>query len=261
MARAVKVGGMHPRVPSNLDFIRSLAFVAARDVKSWTLDEYWRRDSMRDRCNRNLMWVASHLTTVSCLDPETAASISNLDLLIERGVAVMPHYRYMDSNYNFYHCRESKDQVDEYTVFWTIKDFFPKLATEAKRLLKEGEEAAMAKERARQPYNPFSEETCRKITAACRRRGTTSLVLYGSYADGTQGLHSMIDFLAVMNPRLHPDRRIRDRIALGYDLERILGGPVDMDCPSFVRDRYKKDSIDNCHVLLYSNEDPTFRSG
>ena len=119
----------------------------------------------------------------------------------------------------------------------------------------------MAKERARQAYNPFSEETCRKITEACRRRGATSLVLYGSYADGTQGLHSKMDFLAVMSPRLHPARRTRDRIELAYDLERILGGPVDMSCPSFVHDPFKKDSIDNCHVLLYSNEDPTFRSG
>ena len=127
---------MHPRVPSNLASIRNFAFSASSGcqvvVSGQVLDE---KTDTRDRCNRYLMWIASHLTTVSCLDPETAASISNLDLLIERGVAVMPHYRWVDSNYDFSNFRESKDQVDEYTVFWTIKDFFPTLARETGTLL------------------------------------------------------------------------------------------------------------------------------
>ncbi|MDE0232926.1 MAG: nucleotidyltransferase domain-containing protein [bacterium] len=251
---------MHPRVPSNLASIRNFASSAAMDVKSWSLDKYWRRDRVRDGCNRYLMWVASHLTTVSCLDPETAASISNLDLLIERGLAVMPHYRWVDSNYNFYHCRESKDQVDEYTVFWTIKDYFPTLAREIGTLLAEGAKAAMEKERCRKPYNPFSEKARQRIAVACRNRGARSLTLYGSYADGTQGLHSQIDFLAEMNPRLHPDRRIRKMIELQFDLELILNGRVNMTGPHRFWDPYEKDSIENCSVLIFSREDPGFRS-
>ena len=251
---------MHPRVPSNLASIRNFAFSAAADVKSWSLDKYWMKNDTRDRCNRYLMWIASHLTTVSCLDPETAASISNRDLLIERGVAVMPHYRWVDSNYDFSNFRESKDQVDEYTVFWTIKDFFPTLAKETRTLLAEGAKAAMEKERCRKPYNPFSEKARQRIAAACRTRGARSLTLYGSYADGTQGLHSQIDFLAEMNPRLHPDRRIREMIELQFDLERILKGRVNMTGPYRFWDPYEKDSIEHCSVLLFSQEDPDFRS-
>lgn len=251
---------MHPWVPSSLAYIQYLASSAATDIESWSLDKYWRRDRTRDQCNRYLMWTASHLTTVSCLDPETAASISNLDILIERGVAVMPHYRWVDSNYDYSNYRESKDQVDEYTVFWTIKDYFPTLARETKTLLAEGASAAMEKERCRKAYNPFSEKARQRIAAACRTRGARSLVLYGSYADGTQGLHSEIDLLAEMNPRLHPDRRIRDMIDLKYDLERILTGRVNMTGPYRFWDPYEKDSIENCSVLLFSQEDPDFRN-
>jgi predicted nucleotidyltransferase len=239
--------------------VQTAASVYGGKLKSWSLDRYWEEDWHRDRCNWSLMQIASDLTSINCLDPETAASISNSELLIERGVAVMRHYRWVDSTYNFLHYPESKDQVDEYTVFWTIKDFYLTLAEEAEKLLKGGEEVAMEMERRRQPYNPFSEEARRKISLACRRRGARRLILYGSFADGTQGLHSKIDFLAKMNPRLHPHRQNRDMVDLQYDLESILGGRVDIGDASWMRDPYKKDSIENCSVLLYRKEDPGFR--
>ena len=258
--RRVEWCRVHPRLPSYLARIRNAASDQARRLKRWTLKRYWEEDSARDWCNRALMGIASDLTTVSCLDPETASSVSNRDLLIERGVAVMPHYRWIDSNYDFLYSQEPKDEVDEYVVFWTVKDYFPTLATETERLLKSGEKAAMETERHRRPYNPFSDRACREIDKACRERDARSLTLYGSYADGTQRLNSKIDFLAEMNPRLHPKRQTRTMVELQFDLERILGGQAHVSWPLRIWDRYEKDSIQNCSVLLYSQEDPTFRS-
>lgn len=207
------------------------------------------------------MVIASHLTTISCLDPDTAGLVSNRRLLIERGVAVMQEIGWVDSNYAFLRDREHEEEVDEYTVFWTIRDYFPTLAVETRRLLKRGRKSAMKKERSRRPYNPFSPQACERITEACRIRGARSLTLYGSYADGTQSLCSKIDFLAEMDPRLHPDRQNRTMIDLQFDLEGILGGPVRIRHPSWIWDPYHKDSIENCSVPLYSREDPTFRAG
>ena len=207
------------------------------------------------------MVVASRLTTISCLDPETADSVSNRELLVERGVVVMQEYGWADSNYVFLRPPGHEPQIDEYTVFWTIKDYFPTLAVETKRLLKAGEKRAMEKERRRRPYNPFSPQACEKITEACRNRGAQSLTLYGSYADGTQSLCSKIDFLAEMSPRLHPRRQNRTMIDLQFDLEEILGGPVEIKRPSWTWDPYHKDSIENCSVPLYLGKDPTFRAG
>lgn len=252
---------MHPRVPYHLSSIRNAASVEASALRFWSLGRYWSKDRRRDSCNRSLMMIASDLTSVSVLDPQTAASISNRRLLIERGVALMEKCRYRDSNYDFYRCREREGEVDDYMVFWTVKDYFPTLARETRRLLRRGRRAAMEAERRRTPYNPFSEEACRRIERACRARSARSLTLYGSYADGTQGLHSEIDFLAEMDPRLHPDRRIGSRVKLRFDLERILGGRVDVTSPSWIWNSYKKDSIRHCSVLLYSREDPTFRGG
>lgn len=255
------MAGMHSRVPSHLSDIHNAALSRSRELKSVTLDQYWRDDDQRDWCNRSLMIVASDLTTITCLDPDTAASLSNRELLIERGVAVMQEVGRVDSNYIFLPDRDRQEEVDEYTVFWTIKDYFPTLAVEARRLLHRGRKEAMEAERSRTPYNPFSPRACEKIAEACRTRGARSLTLYGSYADGTQSLRSKIDFLAEMNPRLHPDRQSRTRIDLQFDLEEILGGPVWISNPSWIWDPYHKDSIENCSVPLYSREDPTFRAG
>lgn len=250
---------MHPRVPYHLSTIRNVAVLEAAALKLWTLDRYWKKDRRRDSCNWSLMVIASGLTSVTVLDPETAALISNRELLIERGVAVMEKCRRVDSNYNFLHLPDRKDEVDDYMVFWTVKDYFPTLARETNRLLKKGKRAAMARERRRTPYNPFSEEARRRIEEACRKRGARSLTLYGSYADGTQGLRSKIDFLADMDPRLHPKRQTRSMVELRSDLEQILGGQADVSSQSWIWNSFKKDSIRNCSVLLYSREDPTFR--
>ena len=72
---------------------------------------------------------------------------------------------------------------------------------------------------------------------------------------------SKIDFLAEMSPRLHPRRQNRTMIDLQFDLEEILGGPVEIKRPSWIWDPYHKDSIENCSVPLYLSKDSTFRAG
>ena len=63
---------------------------------------------------------------------------------------------------------------------------------------------------------------------------------------GAQGLRSKTDFLVEMNPNLHRRRQVRDMVELEYDIGRILGGRADLNMPSWIWDRYKRDSIRHC---------------
>ena len=73
------------------------------------------------------------------------------------------------------------------------------------------------------------------IREICRRYGASNIRVFGSVARHDAGEASDIDLLV----DLEPGRTLFDLGGLAYDLERLLGRPVDVATPGLLRARIR----------------------
>lgn len=85
----------------------------------------------------------------------------------------------------------------------------------------------------------------------CRRLGVARLALFGSAATGdfTAG-KSDYDFLVELDPAA-PGSRAERLLELADNLERLLGAPVDLVNPRYVRNPYFAAEIQRTRVPVY----------
>jgi len=70
-----------------------------------------------------------------------------------------------------------------------------------------------------------------RIREICRRHGASNIRIFGSVARHEAGKESDIDILV----DLEPGRTLFDLGGLAYDLERLLGRPVEVATPGLLR--------------------------
>jgi len=67
--------------------------------------------------------------------------------------------------------------------------------------------------------------TAEQLWEVARRHGVIRMRVFGSWARGEAGPDSDLDLLI----KLEPGRTLWDCVALKRDLERVVGGPVDVN--------------------------------
>ncbi len=89
------------------------------------------------------------------------------------------------------------------------------------------------------------------ITALCQAHGVLHMEVFGSAASGDfQPETSDIDFLVELDDQT-PGSRAKRWIALAEALEQLLGRPVDMVNPRFIRNAYFLDAVNASRIPLY----------
>jgi len=89
------------------------------------------------------------------------------------------------------------------------------------------------------------------ITALCQAHGVLHMELFGSAtSEAFQPDSSDIDFLVELDTQA-PGSRAKRWIALAEALEHLLGRPVDMVNPRFIRNAYFLDAVNSSRVPLY----------
>ena len=100
----------------------------------------------------------------------------------------------------------------------------------------------------------FLEKRIPQIAAICEQHGVTHLELFGS-ATGDQfdPQHSDYDFLADLNHAI-PGSRASRWIALAEALEALLGRPVDLVNPKYIRNPYFLKSVNDSRTVIYERQ-------
>jgi predicted nucleotidyltransferase len=92
------------------------------------------------------------------------------------------------------------------------------------------------------------------ITALCKAHGVLHLELFGSAAGtGFKPESSDVDFLVELDTET-PGSRARRWIALAEALEQLLGRPVDMVNPRYIRNPYFLDAVNASRIPLYDQQ-------
>lgn len=90
------------------------------------------------------------------------------------------------------------------------------------------------------------------IAELCRRHGVASLALFGSAASGTfQSGKSDYDFLVELDPKA-PGSRAARLLGLAEALEALLGAPVDLVNPRYIRNPYFAAEVARTRIPLYA---------
>lgn len=94
-----------------------------------------------------------------------------------------------------------------------------------------------------------------EIAALCRQYGVVHLELFGS-ATGTDFRPdtSDYDFLVELDPD-DPGSPARRWIALAEGLETLLGRPVDLVNPRYIRNPYFQNSVNASRIVIYDRQD------
>lgn len=93
------------------------------------------------------------------------------------------------------------------------------------------------------------------ITALCKAHGVLHLALFGSATTADfKPESSDFDFLVELDTET-PGSRAKRWIALAEDLEKLLGRPVDMVNPHYIRNPYFLDAVNASRVPLYDRQD------
>ena len=89
------------------------------------------------------------------------------------------------------------------------------------------------------------------IETLCRRYGVARLELFGSAATGEfkPGL-SDYDFLYELDPTVTTSQAQR-LIDFAESMEALLGAPVDLVNPNYIRNRYFKAEVDRTRIPIY----------
>ena len=93
-----------------------------------------------------------------------------------------------------------------------------------------------------------------QIAAICEQYGVTHLELFGSATSDTfDPQHSDYDFLADLNHEM-PGSRASRWIALAEALEALLGRPVDLVNPKYIRNLYFLKSVNDSRTVIYDKQ-------
>lgn len=102
------------------------------------------------------------------------------------------------------------------------------------------------------PQEPISSERREQIAALCRRFGVARLEVFGSAAGGgfVAG-RSDYDFLVELDPAAGGSRAER-LIGLAEALEALLGAPVDLVNPRYIRNPYFAAEVQRTRQPVYA---------
>ena len=93
------------------------------------------------------------------------------------------------------------------------------------------------------------------IAALCEAHGVLHMELFGSAAsDQFDPASSDVDFLVELDGRA-PGSRAKRWIALAEELEQLLGRPVDLVNPKFIRNAFFMDAVNASRIPLYDRQD------
>ena len=94
-----------------------------------------------------------------------------------------------------------------------------------------------------------------KIAALCERHGVAHLEVFGSATGpGFNPKSSDFDFLVELDHQAAGSRAKR-WIGLADDLEQVLGRPVDLVNPRYIRNPYFLAAVNRSRVVIYDRQD------
>jgi predicted nucleotidyltransferase len=97
---------------------------------------------------------------------------------------------------------------------------------------------------------PLAEQEA-DIAELCRRFGVARLDLFGSAAEGRfEAGRSDYDFLIELDPQ-HPGSRLERLIDFAEAMETLLGAPVDLVNPQYIRNPYFAAEVERTRVPVY----------
>lgn len=95
-----------------------------------------------------------------------------------------------------------------------------------------------------------------QIAALCEAHGVLHLELFGSAATPDfKPESSDVDFLVELDTQT-PGSRAKRWIALAEALEALLGRPVDLVNPRYIRNPYFLDAVNASRIPLYERQSP-----
>lgn len=92
------------------------------------------------------------------------------------------------------------------------------------------------------------------ISALCERHGVAHLELFGSATGAEFNPESSdFDFLVELDAQI-PGSRAKRWTALADDLEQLLGRPVDLVNPRYIRNPYFLQSVNKSRTVIYDRQ-------